>query len=42
MRALHFYPDSPIMVRRWLLTLKERAEDLAASKLPIPLREATS
>jgi len=30
------------MVRRWLLTLKERAEGLAASKLPIPLREATS
>lgn len=33
---------SPIMARRRLLTLKERAARLAASKLPIPLREATS
>jgi hypothetical protein len=33
---------SPIMGRRWPLTLKERAEDLAASKLPIPLRKPTS
>jgi hypothetical protein len=39
---VHFNFLSPIMGRRWLLTLKERAEGLAASKLPIPLRKATS
>jgi hypothetical protein len=29
-----------VMVRKWLLVLKERAERLAASRLPVPLRSA--
>ncbi len=33
---------SPNIARRWLLTPKERAEDLPVSKLPIPLRKTTS
>jgi hypothetical protein len=31
-----------IMVRKWLLVLKERAEGLAASRLPVPLHEGIS
>jgi hypothetical protein len=33
---------SPIIGRRWLPTLKESAEGLPASKLPIPLRKTAS
>ena len=33
---------SPIMVRRWPLTLKERAEGLAASQSLAPMRPVTS
>jgi hypothetical protein len=39
---VRFHFLSPIMARRWLLTLKQCAEGLAASKLPVPLRESTS
>lgn len=41
-KKMRFNFLSPVMVPRWLVTLKERAQGLTTPRLPTPLREGTS